>query len=297
MFWSQQAISTLINPPFALSIVIILCGLIFLQKYFLTHNSLFIILTLVIFGLLIEIKVYAGILVLGGLFISGLVRLFKEKKLDLILLFFSSSVLSFLLYFPNLKSSANLLVFQPFWYLETMMGLSDRFDWPRFYSAMTTYWMGGIWLKAVLVYGLALFIFLVGNLGTRIIGIVKLLNCYIVKEKKENVDAIGVLFLSIVLGGILIPMFFLQKGTPWNTIQFFYYSLFFLAIIAGISIGELIKSKRFNTTMIRIIVVIIILFTVPTTTGTLKDVYLPSRPPAMLSNAELEALNFLKKTT
>ena len=32
MFWSQQSISTLVNPPFALSLIFILSALISLQK-------------------------------------------------------------------------------------------------------------------------------------------------------------------------------------------------------------------------------------------------------------------------
>ncbi len=38
-----------------------------------------------------------------------------------------------------------------------------------------------------------------------------------------------------------------------------------------------------------------VLLTLPTTLITLHDVYLPSRPPAMVSRSELEALNFLRR--
>jgi hypothetical protein len=81
-------------------------------------------------------------------------------------------------------------------------------------------------------------------------------------------------------------MIFLQKGTPWNTIQFFYYSLFFSSILAGILIGEL-KNK--------IIIAVIVMATIPTTLITLKDVYIPLRPPAMISKDELSALAFLSR--
>src|SRR3989304_7627404 len=39
MFWAQQEISTLINPPFAFSLVLLLLGLIFLKKYLISHNK------------------------------------------------------------------------------------------------------------------------------------------------------------------------------------------------------------------------------------------------------------------
>ena len=99
MFWSQQAISTLINPPFALSLIIILLGLTLLLKYQKNHKLYLLILSSVFFGLLIEIKVYAGILVLGGLLVSGLWRVVKEKKFDLILVFIISLAISTFLFF------------------------------------------------------------------------------------------------------------------------------------------------------------------------------------------------------
>ena len=94
-----------------------------------------------------------------------------------------------------------------------------------------------------------------------------------------------IFLFSIIAAGVIIPMFFLQKGTPWNTIQFMYYSLFFSGILAGIALVKI------NTTLIYIIIVVL---TVPTSISTLKDVYLPGRSPAMLSKDEISALNFLE---
>ncbi len=275
MFWSQQAISTLINPSFALSLIFILLGLIFLLKYQKTHKILFLIFSSIFFGLLIEIKIYAGVLVLAGLFVSCIWRVVKERKLDLVLTFLISLAISTLLFLGlGGKNPQSLLVFQPFWFLETMMGLSDRFGWMKFYSAMTTYRMGGIWIKAIAAYTAASIIFLIGNLGTRII---------FIRDIFKKLDFIKVFAFSIIAAGFVIPMFFLQKGTPWNTIQFFYYSLFFSAILAGITISRINK----------VILIIVVLLTIPTTIGAMKH-YLPVMPPAKVSSGELEALNFLK---
>lgn len=265
-FWSVQAISTLINPPLALSLVFSLAGLIFLlkKKYFLS---------IIFLGLLVEIKIYAGILVLGGLFVFAAYSYFKNRKLNIFKVWLATFILSFSLFFLFNRGSSSLIVFKPFWFLETMMGLSDRIGWQRFYSAMVNYRAGRVWLKAAAAYGFAFIIFVLGNFGTRIIAICR---------KLSEMDT----FVLTVIGtGILIPLFFLQKGTPWNTIQFFYYSLFFLGILAGVAVS------KFN----RYLQIAIILLTVPTTYLTLKDVYLPIRPPAMLENEEISALNFLSK--
>jgi hypothetical protein len=247
MFWSQEAISSLINPPFALSLIFILSGLILLIKYLKNRKPIVLVLSAIAFGLLVEIKVYAGILILGGLFAAGLWRLAKERKPDLLLLFLVSLTISVLLFFGlGGKNPQSLLVFQPFWYLETMMGLSDRFGWMKFHSAMTTYRMGGIWFKAVAAYGVAFLIFLVGNMGTRII---------FIKDIFKKWDYLKVFMLSIIAAGIIIPTIFLQKGTPWNTIQFFYYSLFFSGILAGVVLA---RARWY-------VALVMVLLTIPTT--------------------------------
>jgi len=273
-FWSTQAVSTLINPPFALSLIFILLGLIFLLKKKL-------ILASICFGILIEVKAYAGILVLGALLVTGLHRIIKDKKYDLLLLFLGSLIISLILYLPLNKNSGGLIVWQPFWFLETMMGLSDRVGWDKFFSAMSTYKSGHIWIKAIPAYIAAFVIFWIGNMGTRIFKEILIWKWF---KNLKDVSWIEVFIASIIIAGGVIPTFFLQKGTPWNTIQFFYYSLFFSGILAGI-VMEKVKNKFYLT--------LIVLFTIPTTVLTLKSVYIPSRPPAMLSGEELSALSFL----
>lgn len=281
-FWSQQSISSLINPPFALSLIVLLLGLISLikKKY---------IWAVILFGILIEVKAYAGILTLGSLLVISVWKIIREKKFDYLLLFFGSLVISILLFIPLNSSSGSLLFFQPFWFLESMMGLSDRIGWDKFYSAMTNYKTGGVW-KWIPAYGLAFVIFNIGNLGTRMIK-----DIWILKKLKNiwQIDYITLFSFSVIAAGILIPTVFLQQGTPWNTIQFFYYSIFFSSILAGVSVADILKDRTKN---LRIALsILIVLLTIPTTILTLKDVYIPSRPPAMISTLELEALNFLSK--
>lgn len=276
VFWSQAAISTLINPPFALSLILLLLGLVILldlEKRFSFKNF---ILATVIFGVLFEIKAYAGILALGALFVSGIHLYLFKKNSSFLKVFVSSLILSLVLYFPLNRNSAGLITFSPFWFLETMMGLSDRIGWEKFYMAMLSYKSGHVYSKLILTYGFAFFVFILGNFGTRIIFLFK----------KIKIDWLNVFFYSIITAGILIPTLFLQKGTPWNTIQFFYYSLFFSSIIAGTVLSE-IKNK--------LIVFIIAALTLPVTFLTLRDVYIPGRPPAMVSNDEISALSFLSK--
>ena len=256
-FWSQASISTLINPPYALSLVVLLAGLILLE------NRRYLLAGLV-FGLLAQIKVYAAILVIVGLTVAAL----RQRQLFKTLI--PTGAIAAVLTLLTNRQSASLVVFQPGWFLETMMALSDRLNWPRFYQAMINYRAAGIWFKAILAYVVALAIFVLGNLGTRLIFLARKSNLF---------------YATIMVTGLILPMLFLQSGTPWNTIQFFYYPLFFASLLAG----EVLKISNFKFQ------ILIVLLTLPTTLITLHDVYLPARPPAMVSNSELEALQFLRR--
>lgn len=274
-FWSTQAISTLINPPYALSLILILVGLIQLVKrdgrfriYDLGFMSL-------IFGSLFLVKIYAGLLVLGSLFLVVVYEFLLNHKSKFLNLFLITIFISVVIYFLFNKSSYGLVVWQPFWFLDNLFG-SNQVNWERFNSALNTYKYGEIWFKAIPAYALAFIIFIVGNFGTRILFIFR----------KVKLDHIHILIYSIIGAGVVIPMFFVQKGTPWNTIQFFYYSLFFSGLLAGVVVSELFLNRKS-------LIIILLLATLPTSVITLRDVYIPSRPPAMLPNYEIEALNFL----
>lgn len=265
MFWSQQAISTLINPPFALSLILILMGLIYLNRHKTLAPALF-------FALAGFTKIYAGLLVFSALLFLVLLKRVPPKVLVLFIILF------LVLFLPFNHTSGSLIVFQPGWFLETMMGLSDRLNWPRFYSAMTNYRLGHNWPKAALAYFVAFAIFWFGNMGTRAISLLRY----------RRLSTQDLFFWIIIILGSLVPMLFLQSGTPWNTIQFFYYSQFLAAILAGISIANLKTNKLLEFGIWSLVIAL----TLPTTLDSLKH-YLPSRPPAMVSRQELDALNFL----
>jgi hypothetical protein len=279
-FWSQQAISTLINPPFALSLLIIMLGLITLEKY-LGGGKKYYFLSILLFGLLPQIKIYAAFIVLAGLFGAAIYSLVFEKKKEMLKVFLGTFLVFLFLFIPFNKNSSGLIVWQPFWFLETMMGLSDRIGWEKFYSAMTNYRSGGVYYKLIPAYFVAFLIFIVGNLGTRVVAFFSLFR----RKFWQKKSVFDIFLFAGSTAGILVPMFFLQKGTPWNTIQFFYYSLFFMGLLSA----KLLTEVRLN----KLIAFALVLATIPTTILSLKDVYIPGRPPSMIATSELEALRFL----
>lgn len=289
MFWSQQAISTLINPPFALSVILIFLGLILIIKQKTRKSFLYLTLSILIFGTLIEIKAYAGILVLGGLFVAGVFEYIKERKSTYLKIFLGSLVVSLVIFFILYKGSSNPFIFQPFWFLDTLFA-SDRFDWSKFYSALINYKLAHNWVKLIPAYVLAFVVFWIGNMWTRLFKEIKVFKW--VKDVK-NISSLDVFVISIILAGGIIPMFFIQEGTPWNTIQFFYYSLVFSGVLGGVAIEEFLKSK--SKSVVFMVGFAVVVLTLPTTVSTLVNNYIPSRPPAKVSKSELTALDFLSK--
>jgi len=287
VFWSQQAMSTLINPPFALSLLILMLGLNLLLRLTPKSNWIFYFLLSATFGVLLSIKVYAGVLLLTALFIVSLFEIIRFRNLDLTKIFTSALIISLVLFLPFNLNASRLLELKPFWFLETMMSFPDRVGWTRFGDAMVNYKNGGVFLKTVATYFLAFIIFIVGNFGTRAIA-----KAYFLKKLNiKNIDRFDLLLFLILIGGIFGSMLFVQRGTAWNTIQFFYYSLFFGSIFGGIGVAELLNSKFIKNK--KLVGSMIVLLTIPTSLATLRH-YIPQRPPAMIPNYELEALNFLE---
>ena len=288
LFWSQQAISTLVNPPFALSLIFIFCGLYYLLIGLKNKNKKQLLFASCLFGVLIQIKVYAGFLVIFSLLTGGIWAMLKRQGTSVLKVFLTSTILSILLFSPLDGGVDGQVIFTPFWFLETLFSSPDRFYWPRLAEALINYKSAGMFVKGVAAYEFALLIFLIGNFGTRLIGFF-----FVVKKAAHRFDYqyIDVLVVTIIIAGIVIPLLFIQSGTPWNTIQFLYYSLIFSGILAGIELGKLVE--RSHKLLPVIITLTVVLLTIPTSVGTLIYNYLPSRPPAKISNEELQALKFL----
>jgi hypothetical protein len=284
MFWSQQSISTLINPPYALSLVFLSLALLSLHRFVVNNRPKYFWLTAVLFGLLPLIKVYAGLLSLCGLFSVAVYDSLKFRRLKMWKLFAVTAAISAAVFFPFNRGAAGLIVFKPFWFLDSMLSVSDRLNWPRLFNALTAYRQTGNVLKLTLGYAVALTVFLVGNLGTRLIG----LNMF---KSFRRFGPMEYFLSTVFLAGFFVPTAFVQSGTPWNTIQFFYYSLYVMNIFAAVSVFYLLRRLNRRTWQ-PLLLSALLLLTIPTTLDSLKH-YLPSRPPAMVSRQETEALKFL----
>ena len=294
-FWANQSISFLINPPYALSIVVLLCGFYLFLEYLEKPTRKLLLVLSLLFGLLIQIKVYAGVIVLGSLGFLGVIGVIRERKLGVLWLFLGSLAMALVVFLPLNFKAGSLLVFSPLWFPHTMLAFRDRIGWVRLENARQAYLATGQWLKWLLAEGLAAGIFILGNLGTRILGLGWLVSRFRGDRSNEGNRGSFEVFLGLaLLISLILTLTLIQKGNPWNTIQFFYYFQFFMGILAGIYLATILSFFR-NKLVKLILLIILVLLTVPTAIGTLTLHYLPGRPPARVSFEELEALGFLRK--
>jgi len=160
----------------------------------------------------------------------------------------------------------------------------DRFSWPQAANALYAYQEQHQSVKSfILVLGLT-FVFIVGNFGIRLLGLLYL---------KKTQGVTQRLLWQVMLAGTIIPLVLIQTGNPWNTIQFLYYPLFFSGIfLAPVIIGILNRAR--NLLQIMLLVVSLGFLTLPTTIGTIRS-YLSPSPSTAIPYDEALALNFLSQ--
>lgn len=270
LFWSMQSVSALLNPPYMLSLLLLVSGLILYGQ---KKSPLLIGL---IFALSTAVKVYAGILIGLALFILVI----KKKNLFNLKILAIHTLLSGLILFSyGVLNGPSLLSFQPFWFTHSLLSAYDKLYLPTLATLQANLSQNPFTYKfpfLVILEILLVIIFIIGNSGLRIFGLIKIF-------QNPNND-LFFLLKFITLFGAIIPIFFIQKGTAWNTIQFFYYSLFFLCFFASSIISMYSKYITY----------LILFFACLGSIATLKD-YLGFPPPTAISLEEFEALKFIKQ--
>lgn len=258
LFWAMQSPSNQLNPPFILSILLLLILIYLLQSD--KPKKLIIFLILIILPI---IKVYSAL----PAFIIFFFYTLKHKKYFPTLIY--SVFIATLLFLRYNSSSSSLIRFEPFWFVNSMIESNDRLYLPRIANMRYTLESSGHLGPRLISYYLgAIGIFYIGNFAWRLLSIKTLF-----KNKS--------LFFAFIPCA-LIPLFFIQKGTSWNTIQFLYYALF----LGNISLCIFLSKKKILTIIICFILLLPLIGSLPN--------YLGKTPPTSISKSEIEALNFLK---
>lgn len=275
-FWANQPVSMNLNPPYAISLVILIFGIILLDTYLKNPKILSGLLLTIVFGTLIGFKAYAGAIGIVALFALTLKKIVFEKSFSLLLVFGGAALLFAGIYFAISRGAGGLIGIQPFWLIDTMIDAGDRVGIPNFTAKRFAYLGGHKYFQLLILESIGFIIFFVGNLGTRIVGLWGIKKQYF----KNDLH----LFVMLLMAASFFPvLIFVQKGNPWNIVQFFYYFMFFAGLYAANAL------KNFSKPLI----ILIILVTPISSLAAFRGWIYPN-PSTYLPSSEFQALQFLK---
>lgn len=298
-FWASQGNTILGNPPHASAFAIIPAIFLSVLKYRDRRDVFWLWVTFLFGCLLAGFKVSAGVIVLVGLGVFGCLDFIRNKDPKI-------AVFSFLLGLSNIilislitRDATSLLVFEPWWFVRTMVVSGDRLNWidlelrRQFYLSLGSF--KGI-LRVLQFELMAFSIFLIGNLGMRFVGFLVIF-CDLMKKKGWLFRDVNLFVLVSALTAFLMPMLFVQKGITYNNIQYFQYFALIIGWFAAIFVSRVITGKISPGSKF-LFLLIFILLSVPTVIGNFYEFYGPGkRPLAVVDNQLLEGLDFLKRNS
>jgi len=285
---SIQPSMMFLNLQFALTLPLILLTLLHFKKSVKIISVFWLaILMFMISGL----KFYGGIvlsLILGGLI---LIRLYRRDKISLRLLqlmaIFLGDFLAKSLFYSSAGADGFPFAWAPMALPHILLDdpvLFNNHSWTlaRYYL----YEHGGLRSPRLLALeSYTVFLLAIMNFGTRLIAILSL---FIAKIRRTYTPD-DFVFISVIIFTFLMPVFFVQDGGWFNTMQFLYYGVFLASLYAGQVLAHLISHKK---TLIKWSAYLIILFTLPNSIEQLR--YLTA-PQNLIPDSELAALTTLSQ--
>ena len=286
-FGMLQPPGSLFNPPFSLSIVILITALFALYEYINTKQKNWLIPLTLCIGLISMFKVYAGMILIGAFLLFLLYELLKKRFI--ILIAFAVSAILFFGTYWLFAGGYGYLVFYPLWPPHRIL---QTYPWYGLDEKIYTYSRLNV-IRGLLQTEIdGLNVFLLGNLGTRLIGILILLYTFIKRGVFPSRFALIVVAMAVI--AITVPMFFIQSGKVFEIIQMTQYFLFFCALFAAFGFAFFFN-LRFPKFLKIVIFIIIIAVTLPSALNDLTDYFDTVKTSKNLSSPYFQTMNYLSK--
>lgn len=304
--------SQFLNMPNALARVILLSGIISFTYWFKERTKFFWgIITVLLFGVLVGIKIYYGIFVVLGF---GLVAIFvlvrsllvfkKEHGLGralqktfsqekyMILGGVMLCIISFVIFFPTNKNAGGL-GWYPLEWPKIFLG-TDVLNWQSWWLRLQVYQSAHNVGWLVILYSLAILICLVCIHGTRLIGLLLTKSSYKKLGWEMSIFLIPGLILFHILG-----LFTLQASGGLNVFNFFVVATVILSIFSAIVMGKYSFSlkKPLSVLLIAVIVIATLPRVVFETSRVIQASLNSQEESFLVSKDELNAFTFIRNKT
>ncbi|MBN1596472.1 hypothetical protein JW933_11155 [candidate division FCPU426 bacterium] len=238
IFWVQPPMSMIFNPGVSSSFSVFMMGLWALVGWTREKKGWgYLALLALYWGVLPGFKVYPAVLAVAGLLVAGGILFLFQRDYKQWLAAAALAPLFLYVFLPPNLHAPSLVRFLPGFNLGSMLVAPDRMALMSSLQLKMLF-VQKPWLVALIMAGLAL-VFLVGNLGVRVLGLLPMIKTLVSPRKADPV----LLLMTVIVGGAwAAPLLFVQEGVPWNVVQFFYYAVLLAALPAARQVWSWLES-------------------------------------------------------
>jgi hypothetical protein len=257
-FGIDQPATAILNPPYSISLVLIIIGLFFAYEYMQTKKIGWAILLGLTAGLAPMFKIYAGMLLLSTLIFVTIIDVF-QKRFRILFLDVFVALLVFGTY-GIFSGKGGFLLWAPLWAPHKVF--TEGMPWYGYEEKIYTFSKFGMWHRILKTELYGIFLYIIGNLGTRIVGVLLLLMFWLKTRKPPSLFTVLIFLLFCISMGI--PLFFLQSIKVFEIIQMAWYGMLFMSLLASYGFS---RSVSIVPTKILKVILLIFLFacTLPST--------------------------------
>lgn len=234
VLWANEYETHIVNPPLLISYSIVLTIL-----YLLLQKKKQLLPMALLAGTLIAFKSFAATLLVPSLGVLALIDLFKKKYFYLKLTIISG-VIALITYFAVNPSLGSIIILQPLYLIESMMAAGDRLNFPVWALKIQTYAAEANSKRIIQLYLEGILVFLIGNLGLRLLG----LGAIFINKLDTEAKKVVTFLLTLSVLGTISSLLFVFRGIAWNSVQFFYYTVFSLSLLTVIFLHHI--SEKFK---------------------------------------------------
>lgn len=297
LFFADQPFDQIFNPytvfGYAVFLVSIYCVFNYLRSA--KPNTNWQVLSAILIAVTYGIKSFACVILMIALFLISFISVvflnqFKPLKLLALTIII---LIPFFLLVSGSKSVS--LIFFPGWLLTEMMIGKDKLNLPQFIAIENYYLQIGNWLGLLKLKIIELLIYLIGNLGVRILGMFFIAKTIFSFKYDQKNLIFRIYILILILVSLALPLLFNLSTSPHNIIQFTPFSLLLLAILSAFFLEDLIKQKSIRKYKLIPILIIILIVSLAIPVNVKNFIQkLRSEKGDIINLEELEALKYIE---
>lgn len=285
VYWVDEYTTRLVNLQLLTSYITVLTVLTLLLIIKNFGQVKYLLFLGLLVGSLIGFKAYGAVLILMGLGVLSLKELIQNRNWEYFKLLVTSTLAAAIFFLMVSKLSQPMFDFSALWFIKTMFESWDRINYPEWELKRQIFMEHNNFLRIWQLYAWGIVLFIVGNLGGRILGVLSLLQRGATRESEVK----WILFIIGSLG-ILLPMLVIQKGVAWNSIQFIYYSVLAFSLLTVVAIPMVFKKHKYLSIGLALVAWITLIPGV----YNISDAYLFPKSSSGVNKGIVDASTFLK---